>query len=324
MSTTLRPSTCRQKPAPTSSCVAKFVMNASRTASNPGSTSPSMCAGMCPPLVGDVLGGRAIRLQVCEDAPMGAPAVDKALLDEAVVLARAAGQLTLDWFRSVDLAVDRKGDGTPVTAADRAVERFVRERLAVTHPDDAIVGEEEADLSGTSGRRWIVDPIDGTKAFTHGVPLYSTLLALEDEHGPAIGVIDLPALGETVFGGRGLGCFRNGEPARVSDRDRVRGSYLTTSGFDYWTEESLTAVRLSGIFMRTWGDGYGYALVATGRVEAMVDPVAARWDVAAMPVIIGEAGGQFTDFVGAARVDSGSGLATNGTLHDEVLELVRR
>ena len=255
---------------------------------------------------------------------MSAPAVDVALLEEAVAIARDAGRLTLDWFRSVELVVDDKHDGTPVTAADRAAERFVRERLAVAHPQDSIIGEEEADVEGSSGRRWIVDPIDGTKAFTHGVPLYCTLLAFEDEHGPAIGVIELPALGETVYAGRGVGCFCNGVPARVSDRDRLRGSYLTTSGFDYWTEEALGAVRASGMFMCTWGDGYGYALVATGRVEAMVDPIAAAWDVAAMPVIIGEAGGTFTDFAGSRRIDGGSGLATNGRLHDEVLELVTR
>jgi histidinol phosphatase-like enzyme (inositol monophosphatase family) len=255
---------------------------------------------------------------------MVTPPVDRALLDEAVALAREAGRLTLKWFRSVDLAVDRKGDGTPVTAADRAAERFVRERLAATHPADAIVGEEEAELAGTSGRRWIVDPIDGTKAFTHGVPLYSSLLAFEDEIGPAIGVIDLPALGETVYAGRGLGCFCNGEPARVSTRDRLRGSYLTTSGFDYWDEAALMAARASGMFLRTWGDGYGYALVATGRVEAMVDPIASEWDVAGMPVIIGEAGGTFTDLGGESRIDGGSGLGTNGRLHDEVLQIVRR
>ena len=255
---------------------------------------------------------------------MVTPAVDRDLLDEAVALARAAGQLTLKWFRSADLAVDDKSDGSPVTAADRATERFVREQLAATHPDDSIVGEEEAEVSGTSGRRWIVDPIDGTKAFTHGVPLYCTLLAYEDEHGSAIGVIDLPALGETVYAGRGLGCFCNTEPARVSTRDRLRGSYLTTSGFDYWDETALAAARASGMFLRTWGDGYGYALVATGRVEAMVDPVAAPWDIAAMPVIIGEAGGRFTDFDGSDTIDGGSGVATNGRLHKEVLQIVKQ
>lgn len=256
------------------------------------------------------------------NGPVTAP-VEQSLLDEVVALTREAGRLTLGWFRAVDLAVDRKGDGTPVTAADRAAERFIRERLAATHPDDAIVGEEEADAAGTSGRRWIVDPIDGTKAFTQGVPLYCTLLAFEDEHGPAIGVIDLPALGETVYAGRGLGCFCNGAPARVSARDQLRGSYLTTSGFDYWDEAALTAARASGMLLRTWGDGYGYALVATGRVEAMIDPVAAPWDIAGMPVIIGEAGGTFTDFAGEATIDGGSGVATNGPLHDEVLAIVR-
>ena len=255
---------------------------------------------------------------------MSAPPVDASLLEEAVALAREAGRLTLEWFRSAELTVDDKHDGTPVTAADRAAERFVRERLADAHPEDTIVGEEEADQEGSSGRRWIVDPIDGTKAFTHGVTLYSTLLAFEDEHGPAVGVIELPALRETVYAGRGLGCFCNGVRAHVSNRTRMRGSYLTTSGFDYWSEDALAAVRASGMFMRTWGDGYGYALVATGRVEAMVDPVAAAWDVAAMPMIIGEAGGTFTDFSGTARVDGGSGLATNGPLHAEVLGLVRR
>jgi histidinol phosphatase-like enzyme (inositol monophosphatase family) len=254
----------------------------------------------------------------------GGPPVEQSLLDEAVALAREAGRLTLQWFRSIDLAVDDKSDGSPVTAADRATERFVRERLAATHPGDTIVGEEEADLAGSSERRWIIDPIDGTKAFTHGVPLYCTLLAYEDEHGPAIGVIELPALGETVYAGRGLGCFCNGERVQVSTRDRLHGSYLTTSGFDYWTEAALLAARNSRMLMRTWGDGYGYALVATGRVEAMVDPVAAIWDVAAMPVIIGEAGGKFTDFTGTPSIEGGSGVATNGLLHEEVLHIVRR
>src|SRR5215204_3972338 len=125
-----------------------------------------------------------------------APPVDRALLDEAVELVREAGRLTLEWFRDPALAIERKGDGTPVTAADKAAERFLREQLEARHPTDGILGEEEAPVTGTSGRRWVIDPIDGTKAFTHGVPLYSNLLALEDEHGPALGVINLPALGE--------------------------------------------------------------------------------------------------------------------------------
>jgi histidinol-phosphatase len=254
---------------------------------------------------------------------MTPPPADRALLEEAVAIAREAGALTLRWFSSSDLVVDRKGDGTPVTDADRSAERLIRERIASSHPTDAVLGEEEAPKAGTSGQRWIIDPIDGTKAFTQGVPLYSTLVAIEDEHGPAIGVIELPALGETVWAGRGLGCFRNGTPARVSDRDGLTGSYLTTSGFDYWPEAQLEAVRASGLLMRTWGDGYGYALVATGRAEVMVDPSVAPYDVAAMPVILAEAGGRFSDHDGVTRIDGGSGLATNGLLHDDVLALLK-
>jgi histidinol phosphatase-like enzyme (inositol monophosphatase family) len=260
------------------------------------------------------------------DAPrvLDTPPVDRALLDEVVSLVRRAGELTLRWFRADDLVVDRKGDGTPVTEADRAVERFLRESLAARFPGDAILGEEEPDAPGTSGRRWIIDPIDGTKAFTHGVPLYSNLLALEDEHGTAIGVINLPALGETVFAGRGLGCWSGERPARVTERDSLPGGYITTSGFDYWDERALLAIRGCGMQMRTWGDGYGYALVATGRVDAMIDPVVAPYDVAAMPVILAEAGGRFTDLEGLARIDGGSGLATNGRIHDELLRLLGR
>jgi len=251
-------------------------------------------------------------------APVDPPLSE--LLDLAVSLTRQAGELTLGWFRAENLAVDRKGDGTPVTEADRAAERFLRAEITGRFPDDAIVGEEEADTPGSSGRTWIIDPIDGTKAFTHGVPLYSNLLAVEDADGPAIGVINLPALAETVSAGRGLGCWVNQKPAQVSSRDRVAGSYLSSCGFDYWTEPMMTAARASGANLRTWGDGYGYALVATGRIDAMCDPVVARWDVSPMPVILAEAGGRFTDLEGRDGTQGGTGLATNGRLHDEWLE----
>jgi len=247
-------------------------------------------------------------------------ATDPTLLDTAVSLLRAAGDLTLEWFRSSSLAIERKGDGTPVTEADKAAERFLREQITARYPDDSIVGEEEDDVVGSSGRRWIIDPIDGTKAFTHGVPLYTNLLAIEDDEGPAVGVIHMPGLAETVWAGRGLGCFCNGEPARVSTRDRLPGSYLSSSAFEHWTDEMLGAARSSGARLRTWGDGYGFALVATGRIDAMCDPVAALWDVAPMPVILAEAGGRFTDLAGDPSPDRGNGLATNGALHDQWLE----
>ncbi|MFN8105691.1 MAG: inositol monophosphatase family protein [Acidimicrobiia bacterium] len=255
--------------------------------------------------------------------PPPPPPASESLLEEAVELTRRAGALTLDHFGASDLVVDAKGDGTPVTEADRGAERLVRDYLAERYPDDAVVGEEEGATTGTSGRRWVVDPIDGTKAFTRGVPLYSNLLALEDEHGWAVAVVNLPALGETVAAGRGLGCHHDGRRCHVSSTARLADAYLTTSGFEHWDAEVLAALHRSGAGMRTWGDGYGYALVATGRVDAMVDPAAALWDAAPMPLLLAEAGGRFTDFDGVERADGGTGVATNGRLHDEVLALVR-
>src|SRR5439155_6769131 len=145
-------------------------------------------------------------------------------------------------------------------------------------------------------------------------PLYATLVAASDQHGPAVGVIHLPALRETIYAGRGLGCFLDGKPARVSDVRALPGACLTTSGFEHWPEPALSAVRASGMALRTWGDAYGYALVATGRADVMVDPVVAVWDMAPMPVIIHEAGGRLTDIYGVVRADGGSGLASHGQL----------
>lgn len=252
-----------------------------------------------------------------------APPVDQATLDVAVALLREAGDRTLRWFRRDDLEVHRKADGTPVTAADRDAERFLREQLAERFPGDGVLGEEESPTPSTTGRRWILDPIDGTKAFTCGVPLYSNLLALEDEHGIAVGVINLPALGEAVWAGRGLGCWSERGPARVSDHAEVAGAFIMSSSFMRWPGDTALQLDRSGAVLRTWGDGYGYALVATGRAAAMVDPVVEPYDVGPMPVILAEAGGRFTDLAGAESIEGGSGLATNGHLHDELLALLR-
>ena len=240
-------------------------------------------------------------------------------IEFAVEVAVAAGDLTLEWFQNNDLTVDHKDDGSPVTAADRAAERLIRERLAERHPDDTIIGEEEAEATGVSGRTWVIDPVDGTKAFTRGVPLFSTLLALVDDEGPAIGVIHLAGLGETVWAGRGRGAFHNGRPCRVNDRARAEDAYVCTSGFSYWAQPQLARVLSSGAKVRTWGDAYGYFLVATGRAEAMIDPECFDWDVAPIGVIISEAGGTFTDRDGKDSWTSGSGVATNGHIHETAL-----
>ena len=243
-------------------------------------------------------------------------------MDEAVSLARLAGELTLSYFRNRDLRVDEKGDGTPVTDADRGAEALLRKELARRHPGDGVLGEEEAEKPSQTGRRWIIDPLDGTRAFTRGIPLYVNLLALEDEHGIAIGVINIPALGETVYAGRGLGCFSNGTRVGVSHTAELAGAYLSASGFEHWDESVLLRVKRAGLRLRTWGDGYGYALVATGRIDAMVDPEVALYDVAPMPVILAEAGGRFSDWSGRLDPAGGSGLATNGAIHDAVLALL--
>ena len=251
------------------------------------------------------------------------PAIDQETLDTAVALLRAAGERTLRWFRADGLEVERKRDGTPVTAADRDAERFLREQLGEAFPGDAILGEEEAPTAGTTGRRWIIDPIDGTKAFTCGVPLYSNLLALEDEHGIAVGVINLPALGETVWAGRGRGCASERGPARVSTQSTLEGAYVMSSSFGHWSEGSLARLEAAGAVLRTWGDGYGYALVATGRAAAMVDPIIEPYDVGPMPVILGEAGGAFTDLAGHPGIEGGSGVGSNGLVHDALLAALR-
>jgi histidinol-phosphatase len=248
---------------------------------------------------------------------------DPALLAEAVEMTRAAGELTLRWFQRRDLGVERKGDGTPVTEADRQAERLLRAEISRRHPDDAILGEEEEPKAGTSGRTWIIDPIDGTKAFTRGVPLYSNLLAVDDGEGPAVGVINLPALGETVYAGRGLGCFANDDRVTVSDKATLAHAYVSSSSFGHWDLDVFSRFRRAGTDLRTWGDGYGYALVATGRIDVMIDPAAAHWDLAPMPVILGEAGGRFSTWDGSADPAGGSGVATNGHLHDEVLSLLQ-
>jgi len=251
------------------------------------------------------------------------PPADPRLLTAAVDILREAGTLTLQWFDLPDLGIMTKSDGTPVTEADKAAERLIRERISTIHPEDSILGEEEEDHIGTSGQTWIIDPIDGTKAFTRGVPLYSNLLAIVDEHGPLIGVINLPAINITVYAGRGLGCFRDGRPVKVSDRTEPTDCVLSSSGFTTWPDHMLLGVKHAGFQMRTWGDGYGYAMVACGMLDAMVDPEVSLWDIAPMPIIMSEAGGRFggTDGTDVALTPGAhvSGVATNGLIHDRVI-----
>jgi histidinol-phosphatase len=255
---------------------------------------------------------------------MPAPPVDPNLLDVAETIAREAAQLTLRWFGSRDAGTRRKGDGSFVTDADLAAEDHMRSRLAELFPDDTVVGEERADATGSSRRTWVIDPIDGTESCGRGVPRDSAVLAQRDEHGPAVGTVVVPALGAGAVAGRGRGCHWDGVPLRVSDTDQLRDACLSTSSFDrpWWPEDALLAVTGSGMATRTWGDGYGYLLVAQGQVDVMADPGVRIWDIAPMLTVIPEAGGRITRWDGARELDDGPWLASNGVLHDRVLALV--
>ncbi len=241
----------------------------------------------------------------------------------AIQMAEETATIAMRWFSALDVEVHTKSDGSPVTNADIAIEQHLRRLIGTHDPEASIIGEEEGSTDNVSERHWYLDPIDGTQSFVHGVPLFGTLIALHDEHGPAVGVISLPAVGEIVAAGRGLGCTFNGKPARVSTHSELAGAFATTWGFESWPPELGERLRNAGAFLRGWGDAYGWALVATGRVEAVIDCGVKSWDVAPMPVIIAEAGGRYSTFQGDQSIHDGSGLGTNGLLHDSLLEIVK-
>jgi histidinol-phosphatase len=255
----------------------------------------------------------------------------KARLDLAIAAAREAGELTLKYYRSAELQVDHKADASPVTQADREAEQLLRQRISEKFPDDAILGEEFGAQDGKSGYRWILDPIDGTKSFVSGVGLYTTLIGVQFEGESVIGVISSPASHELISAAAGQGAWytdRDNPPqrARVSTKTNLAESLFVTtdvSSFDDVDAHAAyrhleSAVRLS----RTWGDGYGYLLVATGRAEIMVDPELNEWDAAAILPVLVEAGGRFTDWSGQARINGGNGVGTNGHLHEDVLAML--
>jgi len=246
----------------------------------------------------------------------------ESLLAEAVAVAEQAGSLTLSYFGRSDMRVESKHDGTEVTEADKLAETLIRDHIERHHCHDTIFGEEHGVVEGTSGRSWIIDPIDGTFGFVRGVPLYATLLAVVDADGPLIGVIHLPALGRTISAAREIGCWDGDTSCRVGDHATVRGSLICASDWSAASEAQLVAVRRSGAHMRTWGDAYGYAMVACGDAEAMIDPVCSPWDLAPIPVIVAEAGGRFSTVDGGDGFDLGNGVATNGLIHDELLTVL--
>ncbi|OZE36182.1 hypothetical protein CH259_13910 [Rhodococcus sp. 05-2254-4] len=241
-----------------------------------------------------------------------------------VELARSAGEIARHWFDTSALTVEQKQDGSPVTQADRDIETHIRAGVAEHFPTDGFLGEEFGETSGTSDYRWIVDPIDGTKSFVHGVPLYANLIALEEGEQIVFGVINLPSANILMHAERGKGCWKNGEQVHVSTRTDLDGAYVMATWLEDWHPDTIVDLHATGAVLRTWGDAYGYMMVASGQADAVVDYTTQIYDLAPMPVIIEEAGGTFTSLDGARDFDKGNGIATNGAIHDSVLKIVNQ
>jgi len=255
----------------------------------------------------------------------------KEYLQFAEKTAKEAGKLTLEYFLTDAVSQPEfKNDDTPVTIADRKAEELIRQRIGESYPDHQIVGEEfgeSGDSNENSTHRWIIDPIDGTKSFVHGVPLYAVLLALEIDGIVEVGCAYFPALDEIVSAASGRGCHWNGELCHVSDVakiDRAVCAHMDTAYIDkHGKGEKWKRLQQAVYYNAGWCDAYGYLLVATGRAEIMVDPVMEVWDCGPFPPILREAGGYFGDWSGnEGKIDAGEALATNGLLKEKVFDVL--
>ncbi len=248
----------------------------------------------------------------------------------SIQIAEQASKLIREHFQT-GVSVDRKADSSPVTVADRSAEELLRREIETHFPDDGIVGEEFGDKAGTSGYRWILDPIDGTKSFISDVPLFGTMVAVERDGRGLIGVVSFPGLGVSIDAMQGAGAWEtrpDGKrvPAKACDTSDLKDSLVLTTDWEGFRERNATSqlndVAAASWFMRTWGDCYGHYLVATGRAAAMIDARLNIWDAAALQPIIEEAGGTFTDWTGQPAIDSGDGISTNGKVLDELLNIL--
>ncbi len=247
----------------------------------------------------------------------------------ARTLADVADAITLSRFTAADLRVDRKPDHTPVTDADLAVEDAVRAQLATRRPDDAVLGEERGG-SGCAGRAWVLDPIDGTKNFLRGIPVWATLIALVDDGRPVVGVVSAPALGRRWWAAEGGGAHAAGadgaaRPIAVSAVSELADAYVSTTHLGTWSprRDSYLALADACWENRAFGDFWHHCLVAEGALDLAAEPIVSSWDVAAVQVIVEQAGGRFTDLSGVPTHEGGTALSSNGLLHDAALVLLR-
>jgi histidinol phosphatase-like enzyme (inositol monophosphatase family) len=247
------------------------------------------------------------------------------LREFAAELAWQAGKLTLRYFQT-NFTTEYKEDHSPVTIADRQAERLIRELIEARYPGHSILGEEEGETRPGATFRWIIDPIDGTKTFVRGVPMYAVLVGLEREGETVVGAINIPALGELLHAARGEGCSWNGRRARVSTVASLGDALVLATDAESMARHGRAAAYRRMVaatrLQRSWGDAYGYVLLATGRAEIMLDPIVSVWDCAALLPVVTEAGGTFTDWSGAPTIHSGEAIATNGLVYDQLMALV--
>jgi histidinol-phosphatase len=244
----------------------------------------------------------------------------------AIAAAEAGGRAALLHFRRPDLRVEWKSDESPVTVADRQAEAACQEVIRQAFPDDAWLGEESGEAGGGSGRRWIVDPIDGTRNFVRGIPLWATLVACEEGDRVVAAAVTIPALGECYDAVLAGGARCNGVPIRVSTIDRLDQALFCYESPGWFHDNGLTrsfdALNRGTALQRGVCDAYGHMLVASGRAEVVVEPRLSVWDVAATSLVVSEAGGAFSDLAGTPSIRSGNAVVTNGRVHAAVLGLL--
>lgn len=249
----------------------------------------------------------------------------KELLQEAKEIAYIGGQHTLKYFKK-DFEVISKADDSPVTIADRETEQIIREEILKRYPDHGIIGEEFGRTNEVSNIQWVLDPIDGTKSFIHGVPFYTTLIGIMIDNEPVVGVINAPALDELCAAGIGLGATLNDEPISVRKTEHLHESTFLVTEIrrfrDCGMEEEFQHLMTETKLHRTWGDAYGHMMVAIGRADIMFDPELNIWDAAALLPVLKEAGGIFSDKNGVETIHSGNGFSTNKHLYPKVLEIL--
>jgi histidinol phosphatase-like enzyme (inositol monophosphatase family) len=248
------------------------------------------------------------------------------LREFATELAYLAGRVTLRYFQT-DVGVELKEDQSPVTIADRSAERLMRELIEQKYPHHSILGEEEGETRPGASFRWILDPIDGTKSFVAGVPMYTVLVGLERDGVPVVGAVAIPPSNELISAATGQGCLWNGRRARASSTRELSQAVISTTDVQHMYENNkgpaFDRLRNRARMVRGWGDAYGHMLVATGRIDVMLDALMSPWDCGALVPILQESGATFTDWNGVTTIYGGNAVSTNGFLYEQVMQTIR-